>query len=878
MNRLYMRATLLCMGILLAISSTVFTNTGGAPAGRTAAPGEGNCTGCHSGSLITSGADWNNFTITSNIPVTGYVPGSTYTITISHTQSGINKWGFQATVLNSSNTMAGTIVNTNTLQMSTQTSGGKTYIGQNSGGTSGSGTKSWSFDWTAPNPGVGSITVYAVVNASNNNSSDAGDLIYARNVSFTQQGQGPPVATIVSSRDTICAGDTIQFSGSGTNNPLSYSWLLTGGTPPNSTQQNPRVVYANAGTFTARLIATNSFGSSAPVFKTIVVKPRPTATISPAGSVTVCGNDSVLLTASSNIGTQFVWSPGGLTTSSIYAKNTDNYRVSITANGCTTTSNSVAVTKRTRPSVTLVSNKASTCSNDTVIFTASPSGLASYQFKQLGFTLQNSSSNELKTLLLLAPFSNVYVIGTDSEGCKSDSSNSTSVFVQLAPLGPTVTCDSVSLSFIRFRWTPVSSALGYEVSIDSGRTWTTPTSGNTGLTHSLSGLPQSTRFTLFVRAIISGFTCTRSMVGIGSCQTAGCTTITYNLNYDSVRQVCAGLSSDTATVTVSGANVNPYVYRVEEVSENGTVLRVVIPFSALPNMRLPLLPNGINRFRINLYDVALRGCDTVRKTIVIRTQQSPALPVALNFNKPSQIYCSNDTAILSTTALPEKQVYELYRNNALLFTGTATTWILPAFLSADGSVFRVVAKDTVQGCLLVSDARLLTRKPQYVSLFSYEQTGATNITFTDTTPASVSRLWLFGDGNVDTAKVTTHTYAAFGDYDVALITRDIDQCVSNSGAVTITVLPTSVGSVLQASGIQVYPIPAKGQLTIESNEPMQSVTLTTLTGQLADLTYIHDDNLKKVLNLNMLSESVYFIHIKCQTDVLARKYKLVIIK
>ncbi|MFN9520073.1 MAG: hypothetical protein ACK574_10140, partial [Bacteroidota bacterium] len=121
MTKLYTRATLLCVGIILAISTTVFTNTGGAPSGNTAAPGDGNCTGCHSGSLITSGADWNNFTITSTVPVGGYVPGTTYTITISHTQSGINKWGFQATVLNSSNAMAGSIINTNTSQMSTQT-------------------------------------------------------------------------------------------------------------------------------------------------------------------------------------------------------------------------------------------------------------------------------------------------------------------------------------------------------------------------------------------------------------------------------------------------------------------------------------------------------------------------------------------------------------------------------------------------------------------------------------------------------------------------------------------------------------------------------------------------------------------------------------
>ncbi|MFN4971426.1 MAG: choice-of-anchor V domain-containing protein [Bacteroidota bacterium] len=872
MTKLYTRATLLCVGILLAISTTVFTNTGGAPSGNTAAPGDGNCTGCHSGSLITSGADWNNFTITSTVPVGGYVPGTTYTITISHTQSGINKWGFQATVLNSSNAMAGSIINTNTSQMSTQTIAGKTYIGHTSGGTSGSGTKSWSFDWTAPSPGAGTVTVYAVVNATNSNSSTSGDLIYARNLAFTQQGQGPPVATLTSSRDTICAGDTVQFNGSGTNNPLSYSWQFIGGTPSSSTQQNPKVVYLNAGSYTARLIASNSFGSSSPVTKTIVVNARPSATISPAGALTICGNDSVQLTSSTNTGIQFLWTPGNSVSSSVYATQSGNYSVRITdANGCRTQSNTVAVTKRSKPVVTLQANKLTTCSNDSVTFTALPAGLSSYQFKTLGLSLRQSASNQFKTLLIL-PLSNVYVIATDSFGCKSDSTNGVNVAVQTAPAGPIVTCDSVSLTFIRFRWTPVASALGYEVSLDSGRTWSTPTSGNLGLTHSLSGLPQGTRVSLFVRAIISGLVCTRSMAGIGSCQTPGCITISYTVQYDSVRQVCAGLSSDTVSVSITGANVNPYVYRVEEVSENGNVLRVVIPVSVSSTMRLPVVPNGINRFRINLYDAALTGCDTVRKTIAIRTQQSAGLPVELTFNKLSQIYCSSDTAVLSTTALPEKQVYELYRNNTLVFSDTATKWKLTPLLAPDGSVFRVVAKDTVKGCILVSDARLLTRKQQYASLFSYEQTGTTNITFTDTTPTSVSRLWLFGDGNIDTAKVTTHTYAAFGDYDVALITRDIDQCVSNSPIVTISVLPTSVGSVLDAAGIQVYPNPAKGQLTIESDKLLQSVTLTTLTGQALDILMTFDGKSSYSLDCSTYTEGLYLIKIKTNDATYIKRF------
>jgi len=136
----------------------------------------------------------------------------------------------------------------------------------------------------------------------------------------------------------------------------------------------------------------------------------------------------------------------------------------------------------------------------------------------------------------------------------------------------------------------------------------------------------------------------------------------------------------------------------------------------------------------------------------------------------------------------------------------------------------------------------------------------------------VSRLWLFGDGNIDTAKVTTHTYAAFGDYDVALITRDIDQCVSNSPIVTISVLPTSVGSVLDAAGIQVYPNPAKGQLTIESDKLLQSVTLTTLTGQALDILMTFDGKSSYSLDCSTYTEGLYLIKIKTNDATYIKRF------
>jgi PKD repeat protein len=878
MMKYYRNASILFCIALTTISISVFTNSGGPPLANTAAPGDGNCTGCHSGSLITSGTDWNNFSITSTIPGTGYVPGTTYTITITHTVSGISRWGFQATVLNSSNAMAGTIINTNTSQMGTGTSGGKTYISHNSGGNSGSGTRTWTFDWTAPNPGVGTITVYAVVNAANNNSSTSGDQIYAKSVSFNQQGQAPPTAVIANDRDSICAGESIQFNGSGTNNPTSYSWLFSGGTPQNTNQQNPLVTYANAGSFTARLITTNSFGSSSPVTKTIVVKPKPTASVSPAGPVTVCGNDSVLLSSSTSTGTQYLWSPGNATTSGIYAKNTGNYSVLITApNGCSTQSNTVTVTQRNKPSVTLQANRTTTCSNDSVTFTALPAGLTAYQFKTLGVQLQNSSSHQYKTLLLL-PLSNVYVIATDSFGCKSDSTNGVNVVVQTAPAGPaTVSCDSIAQNFIRFRWSSVSSALGYEISTDSGRTWNTPSSGNLGLTHSISGLNQATRITLFARAILLGPVCTRSMPGIGSCVTPGCVNITYNLAYDSVKTVCAVATTDTATVTITNSNVSAYFYRVDEVNASGNVIRTVIPFGATPAVRVPLQPTGIHRFRISLYDAALLGCDTARQTFVIRTQQEAVNAPVIQLNKPGLAYCNDEDVIITTLQLPGKSVYQLYKYNNLLFTGSSLSWTLSPAQAEDGAVFRVVALDTITNCPQISNGAIIQRKPSFVASFTANQLSLPwQVEFNDSSSQSVSRKWYFGDGGTDTARTSIHNYASIGVYDVTLITSDADACTSDSVPVQITVLPLSVGYNLNKSLIHFYPNPAKGELYLESEEDIQSVYFTSIHGSLVQVDYSYDGQLKYWFNLNELSDGVYLLHVRSKSDTFIRSFKVIV--
>jgi len=195
--------TILIVAICL-FSITVFTYSSSPPAANAGDPGNGNCTSCHGGSAITSGTAWSSIALTG-LPNNGYVPGTTYTLTINGNSAATSKNGFQLTSLNSSNASAGTIsAGTGT---GLQTSSGRTYLSQN-GSTSGS----WSFNWTAPLSGTGTVTFYSAFNGSNSNSNTTGDNIYLKTFSISQASTNIPTAVITPSSTTVCLGDTLYLA------------------------------------------------------------------------------------------------------------------------------------------------------------------------------------------------------------------------------------------------------------------------------------------------------------------------------------------------------------------------------------------------------------------------------------------------------------------------------------------------------------------------------------------------------------------------------------------------------------------------------------------------------------------------------------------
>lgn len=174
--------------VAITVGTVFFTNgipqasssSGGAPAGYTGSPADGsNCTSCHSGAATIQQAGM----ITSTIPGTGYVPGSIYTITGTVTNPWSSKFGFEISPQSLAGTALGTMVVTT---VGTQNIGTK-YITHSPTGTSGSATKSWSFDWIAPTAGTGAVTFYGAFNATNSNNNPQGDTIYNSTLTVQEQ-------------------------------------------------------------------------------------------------------------------------------------------------------------------------------------------------------------------------------------------------------------------------------------------------------------------------------------------------------------------------------------------------------------------------------------------------------------------------------------------------------------------------------------------------------------------------------------------------------------------------------------------------------------------------------------------------------------------
>jgi len=73
---------------------------------------------------------------------------------------------------------------------------------------------------------------------------------------------GSVIPDFTSDLTSLTAGGTVHFEDQSYSSPTNWLWTFEGGTPSNSTDENPAVVYNSAGTFSVSLTASNSNSSN----------------------------------------------------------------------------------------------------------------------------------------------------------------------------------------------------------------------------------------------------------------------------------------------------------------------------------------------------------------------------------------------------------------------------------------------------------------------------------------------------------------------------------------------------------------------------------------------------------------------------------------
>jgi len=420
---------------------------------------------------------------------------------------------------------------------------GYTCIRQNLSGSAAQHFMSCDSAFTAIAYGLGSVESYGY---------NAGTLV--KNLSATPSFTN--VFSTTSQSKYTCEGSPFKLSLQISLKPTQLIWNLNrvSGLSPNAavTQTNPApsdsvtvggrkfYIYTLPQDYTVNQVGAINIpitlfhpsiegcGGSVEVSLTINVLPKPVADFSTGFSG--CIGDPVQFngtaTTNNNVPvSQWLWNFGDNTTNNVQnpLKNyisAGTYNVNlriIGEDGCLTdTVKQVVVNPRPVPAT--AQDTVGVCANANAVFTVqNPVAGTTYRWYSAatGGTLLGTGTSYSQTAV--TGFVNIY-LEAEALGCVSETRKRVTAAVLPTLQAPVVTVDSTGTNIIIFRWNVVPNATGYEVSINNGASWTIPSSGSQGLTHTVSGLQVGATVTLQVRAL-GGCETTSSMAVSGQTRT-----------------------------------------------------------------------------------------------------------------------------------------------------------------------------------------------------------------------------------------------------------------------------------------------------------------------------------------------------------------------
>lgn len=280
-------------------SSFVAFYPNGAPAAKTGSPGDGSdCTECHGGTASTV-SGW----ITSNIPASGYTPGQTYTITASNQITGSGKFGFEVSPQNAAGTLLGTL----TAGAGNQLVGSGKYVTHTNANNT---TSSWTFSWTAPAAGTGTVTFYGAFARNKPGPVRLSTLVVNEATVSLPAAAGP-----ITGSSSICKPNTANYSVGTISGATNYVWSVPAGATV-SAGQGTTSITVNFGNSAVSghvsVYGSNTAGNGAPSNLAVSVNAVPAQPSAVSGVSTACSGSVETYSVTNTSGVTYNWTvPAG---------------------------------------------------------------------------------------------------------------------------------------------------------------------------------------------------------------------------------------------------------------------------------------------------------------------------------------------------------------------------------------------------------------------------------------------------------------------------------------------------------------------------------------------------------------------------------------
>lgn len=174
---------LMLLALLVAIGSSLFSLSDGA-FNMTGAPGEGDCSACHTGVPINGDTD-GSIQLTVNNSNGEYEPGKEYEVNVRVSHPSRGRFGFALTTrsVNPFQRMGDFIVDAESGVFNRLD-----FVAHKRASIDSNQQKNWSFKWKAPDTATMDIIFYVAGVAANGNNDNTGDLVYTKQLKLRKAG------------------------------------------------------------------------------------------------------------------------------------------------------------------------------------------------------------------------------------------------------------------------------------------------------------------------------------------------------------------------------------------------------------------------------------------------------------------------------------------------------------------------------------------------------------------------------------------------------------------------------------------------------------------------------------------------------------------